>query len=100
MSFLRLICLFSVYSVVAANQVPFSGSSRGNLNGAKLITPELSEKIEGWMEELGVNGLTVGVVHLDADNEYGAWGVKTEDGEPATPEVRTKSFTLLEAHSH
>lgn len=40
------------------------------------------------MKEGGVPGLALGVVHATGESEYGAWGIRSEEGEEMTTDVR------------
>lgn len=55
------------------------------------FTPDISALAQGLVDQGLVPGISVGVVRLNPDGtlntEYGAWGNRTEDGHPASPEV-------------
>lgn len=71
-------------------QVPLSGSSNAPVvpRAQKAITPEFSKYVENLMKEGGVPGLALGVVHANGESEYGAWGIRSEEGEGMTTDVR------------
>lgn len=60
----------------------------------RAITPELSEYVEGLLKDAGVPGLALGVVHANGESEYGAWGIRSEEGEEMTTDVCFPAFHL------
>ncbi|KAH8093156.1 beta-lactamase/transpeptidase-like protein [Cristinia sonorae] len=50
------------------------------------ITPELSRYVEGMMEKFAVPGLSLGIIHSRDQiiEEYGHWGIRSEDGDEVT----------------
>lgn len=85
-------------------QVPLSSSPNDGevRNIPKAITPEFSKFVEHLLKEGGVPGLALGVVHATGETEYGAWGVRSEEGEMMSTDVRylKTSFDLAwEAYS-
>lgn len=75
--------------VVAQSQIPLV-----NANSRKAITPELSNFIEGLVKDATVPGLALGVVHADGESEYGAWGIRTEEGDDMTTDVRPLNSSI------
>lgn len=64
-------------------------ASRLEASQSRLLTPEVSKYISDLQKISNITGLTVGVVSLhDNITEFGAWGVRTEDGDPMTADVR------------
>ena len=57
----------------------------------KAITHELSHHIQHLLDSTRTPGLTLGVVHPTGTTEIGAWGVRSEDGEVTTEDVREMS---------
>ncbi|KAI0742294.1 beta-lactamase/transpeptidase-like protein [Daedaleopsis nitida] len=54
------------------------------------ITPEISELAQGLVNQGAVPGMTVAFVRIDngtITTEIGAWGNRTEEGDPASPET-------------
>lgn len=54
---------------------------------SKIINDELSAYVERMTEMCEVKGTTIAVVRPDGEVEFGAWGIRTEDGDKMTPEV-------------
>lgn len=71
-------------------QVPLSSLPNDGViqDTPKAITPEFSKYVENLMKEGGVPGLALGVVHATGETEYGAWGVRSEEGEMMSTDVR------------
>lgn len=53
----------------------------------KVITPDFSKFIMGFIDEKRIPGLTLGIIRSDGEVEQGAWGVKSEEGERMTVDV-------------
>ncbi|OCH90097.1 beta-lactamase/transpeptidase-like protein [Obba rivulosa] len=57
----------------------------------RAITPELWKYVESLRTKAGVPGMAFGVVKLREsdvpETEFGAWGLKTEDGDSITPDT-------------
>ena len=90
----------SASAVILAFSSSFATPSLLKLGDAELtsrstsaITPEVSALAQSLLAEpFLVPGVSVGVVRLAGGSvitEYGAWGNRTEEGDPADPEVRT-----------
>jgi len=54
---------------------------------AKVINQEFSSFVEQLLEQWGVKGLSLAVVRPGVEDEYGAWGVRSLEGEKVKPEV-------------
>jgi hypothetical protein len=61
-------------------------SDRGS--AGKVINEELSSYVQNQMDAGNVTGLSVGIVLPNGEVEFGAWGNRTEAGDPVRPEVR------------
>ena len=76
-----LSCIFLFYFLqVRAEQVHFSESHN-------VLDSKFSGYVHHLMDIWGVKGISMAVVKPDHEVEFGAWGIRTEDGEPMTPEV-------------
>src|ERR1700722_11706661 len=53
-----------------------------------VITPEVSAQIGGILKKYNVPGMSLAFLRKDGAPEVGAWGVRTEDGDKMTPDVR------------
>jgi hypothetical protein len=62
---------------------PFSLSG----NHQEIITPKLSDFIQDVLTAANVPGISIGIVGPDGHTEFGAWGIKTDEGENLTPDV-------------
>lgn len=83
--------LATLYTVVAPNVslVLSSGlTSTGNII-VKTLTPSLVEYIENQVDTKQLQGVAVAVVHSNDSIEYGAWGLRTEDGDEMTTDVNS-----------
>ena len=81
--------VLAIFSAGLAPQAPFAVKHK------QIITPQLSHFVEKLRAEANIPGLTLGLVHADGQAEYGAWGIKDEDGTEMTPEVRRKDICDL-----
>lgn len=72
---------------IAGTQTHFPEPTKSWFKTNKSITPEILAYGQALVDQYGVRGLSVGVVHLhqgSVDVEYGSWGVRTEEGDPVT----------------
>lgn len=71
------------------NQIPlFPNALRSTEKDVdKVLNHEFSDYVERMTEKWEVKGTTIAVVRPDGEVEFGAYGIKTEDGEKITPEV-------------
>ncbi|KAJ7162602.1 beta-lactamase/transpeptidase-like protein [Mycena crocata] len=68
------------------SQIPFDESMYMSHNyPSRVITDELSSYIQNQLQINNVTGLSLGVVLPNGKMEFGAWGNRTEDGDPVTP---------------
>jgi hypothetical protein len=70
------------------SQVWFSADHIG-ANIGQVITPELSNSIQGTLDVWNITGLSVAVIPRSGEPEYHSWGNRTEDGEETTEHVWT-----------
>ncbi|KAF7793989.1 hypothetical protein EIP86_005115 [Pleurotus ostreatoroseus] len=75
-----------------------TGHSQAPFNLPRNHKPGLTPKIKAYVEAIRQNneiqGISIGVVHmnniytgLEINTEYGSWGIRTEDGDPTTPDT-------------
>lgn len=95
-SFLTTLCFYSALVGQHLPQILFQATSQ-DTKAPKIITPELSNYVEQTLKTYDVPGMSLAVVRKDGTVELGAWGHKTENGDPATPDVslHMSSKTLL-----
>lgn len=78
-------------SLVAASwcaQVPLGvDNHNAGTHSGQVINKDFEEFVEKTRVDGSIPGLSIGIVRPDGQVEYGAWGEKTEDGEPMTPET-------------
>jgi hypothetical protein len=85
---LMLLCLALLYSVVlTASSHTIPSVIPRAVNDGKIITPEFSDFVQNVMQRLDVPGLSLAISRHGGTPEVGAWGHKTEDGDPVTPDV-------------
>ncbi|KAJ3550437.1 hypothetical protein NM688_g5077 [Phlebia brevispora] len=87
-SLLALACLGCAFSAYAAPPDGTASQFHAALDQPGLrpaITPEFSTFVNMLRKQYSVHGVSVGVVHRDGHTEYGSWGIRTEDGDPTTP---------------
>ncbi len=100
--FLSSLAVCTTFLSTSRNQIPFfTGHSesvateRDDIH--KVIDHELSSYVKRMTEKWEVQGATIAVVRPDGEVEFGAWGIKTEDGDQMTPEVCSKFPEFLSA---
>ena len=62
--------------------------SRAGLNAKKILTPPVKAWIQDVQSSLDVPGISVAVVQNTDDPEFGTWGIRSEDGDAMTSDVR------------
>lgn len=67
----------------------------GVFGGNKILTPSLEEYIRAVKRAMNIPGLSVAVVHAEDETEFGAWGIRSEDGDPMTSDVRLLHHSRL-----
>ena len=62
---------------------------RSNVSGtsATILTPDFIETVQEIVDAGGVQGLTVAIVNKTGPAEFGAWGIKSENGTNMTTDV-------------
>ncbi|KAL5529636.1 hypothetical protein ACEPAG_5621 [Sanghuangporus baumii] len=66
---------------VEGEQIPFTSKT------SKVLNSKFSGYVDHLMDLWTVKGISMAIVRPDGNVEFGAWGNKTEDGEPMTPET-------------
>lgn len=78
-------------TLCSASQVPLA-LPNGSVASGRAITPEADAFARALLERHGVPGMSAGVVYLKdggaVETEFGTWGIRTEDGDAVSPEVR------------
>jgi hypothetical protein len=82
----------ALYSTVDVT-IPVKGP-QSVLNGTpgSILTPDVVQLVEKIVEADGIPGLTLAIVHKTRPAEFGAWGIKSENGTKMTTDV---SYTQL-----
>ncbi len=62
---------------------------RSNVNGtsATILTPDVVQAVQQIVDSEGVQGLTLAIVNKTGPAEFGAWGIKSENGTNMTTDV-------------
>ena len=63
----------------------------------RAITPEIKEFAQDLVHNGSVPGMTIGVVHSNGVVEFEAFGIKTEDGDNMTADVRSLYSSISHA---
>jgi len=81
---LSVVVLHGVLDVTAGKE------RRSTLNGtsATILTPDFIETVQEIVDAGGVQGLTLAIVNKTGPAEFGAWGIKSENGTNMTTDVR------------
>ena len=98
-----LATLLAIFPLSPSAASPHS-AARNNVElttgSASAITPEISALAESLIADYNVPGISVGVVRLNGSSvttEFGAWGNRTEDGDPADSQVYFQAAFLFTA---
>lgn len=95
---LQVIAFASLSSAAVLVPVRSTPTNHGSIiseRSSQAITPQVSTLAQSLVDQGLVPGLTVGVVQLNGGvvlTEYGLWGNRTEDGDPAQSDVRRRSL--------
>jgi CubicO group peptidase (beta-lactamase class C family) len=54
----------------------------------RAITPEISQFVDKLMKEGAIPGLSIGVVYANNTVDLQSWGIKTEDGDKLSIDVK------------
>jgi hypothetical protein len=88
---MRLLCfLLSVVALHSAVEATAGSERRSTVNGTSptVLTPGFVEYVQGIVDSEGIQGLTLAVVSKTGPAEFGAWGIKSENGTKMTTDVR------------
>jgi hypothetical protein len=89
---MRLLCLlFSVVVALhSAVEATAGNERRSTVNGtsATILTPDFVESVQKIVDSEGIPGLTLAIVNKAGPAEFGAWGIKSENGTKMTTDVR------------
>lgn len=91
-TFTIALCFYRTTSGQYTNQILLE-TSYGGIR--QVLTPEFSDYIDRVLNQNSVPGISLGVVRKDGTFELGAWGSKTDDGEPVTPDVRCFLLAII-----
>jgi hypothetical protein len=83
-----LLSVFPVlYSTVGATiQVKRRQSALNGTSGS-ILTPDVVQFVQNIVEADEIPGLTLAIVHKTRPAEFGAWGIKSENGTNMTTDV-------------
>ncbi len=89
---MRLLCLLLSVVVVLHSAVEATAGKerRSTVNGTSvtIITPDFVKSVQEIVDSGGVPGLTLAIVSKTGPAEFGAWGIKSENGTKMTTDVR------------
>ena len=80
-----VVALHSAAEATAGNQ------RRSTVSGtsATILTPDFVEAVQEIVNSEGIPGLTLAIVNKTGPAEFGAWGIKSENGSKMTTDVRS-----------
>jgi hypothetical protein len=83
----RLSIVVALYSTVEATA---GKEPRSIINGtsATILTPDFVDSVQKIVDSEGIPGLTLAIVNKTGPAEFGAWGIKSENGTKMTTDVR------------
>jgi hypothetical protein len=89
---MRLLCFLlpGVIALHSAIEVTAGKERRSTVNGtsATILTPDFVESVQEIVDSGGIPGLTLAIVNKNGPAEFGAWGIKSENGTKMTTDVR------------
>lgn len=89
---MRLLCLLLSVIVVLHSVVEATTGEdrRSTVNGTSvtILTPDFVESVQKIVDSEGIPGLTLAIVSKTGPAEFGAWGIKFENGTKMTTDVR------------
>jgi len=97
---MRLLCFLLSAVVVLHSAVEATAGKerhgRSTVNGTSvtILTPDFVKSVQEIVDSEGIPGLTLAIVSKTGPAEFGAWGIKSENGTKMTTDVRR---TFLES---
>jgi hypothetical protein len=89
---MRLLCflLSVVVALYSAVEATAGKERRSAVDGtsATILTPDFVESVQEIVDAEGIPGLTLAIVNKTGPVEFGAWGIKSENGTKMTTDVR------------
>ena len=90
---MRLLCflLSVVVALHSAAEATAGNQRRSTVSGtsATILTPDFVESVQEIVDSEGIPGLTLAIVNKTGPAEFGAWGIKSENGSKMTTDVRS-----------
>lgn len=77
----------ALYSTVDATIQVKGRQSVTNGTSGSILTPDVVQFVQDIVEADGIPGLTLAIVHKTSPPEFGAWGIKSENGTNMTTDV-------------
>ena len=78
----------ALYSTVDATiSIKGRQSAPNGPSGSTILTPDVVQLVQNIVEADGIPGLTLAIVHKTSPAEFGAWGIKSENGTNMTTDV-------------
>jgi hypothetical protein len=86
LGFLLSIFLALYNTVDATIQIKGRQSVLNGTSGS-ILTPDVVQLVQNIVDADGIPGLTLAIVHKTRPAEFGAWGIKSENGTKMTTDV-------------
>ena len=77
----------ALYNTVDAAILLKGRQSATNGTSSSVLTPDVIQSVQNIVEADGIPGLTLAIVHKTGPAEFGAWGIKYENGTNMTTDV-------------
>jgi CubicO group peptidase (beta-lactamase class C family) len=85
---MRLGFLLPIFPALYSTTISLKGrQSAPNGTSGSILTPDVIKFVQNIVEADGIPGLTLAVVHKNSPAEFGAWGIKSENGTNMTTDV-------------
>jgi hypothetical protein len=77
----------ALYSTVDATVSIKGRQSAPNGTSGSILIPDVVQLVQNIVEADGIPGLTLAIVHRTSPAEFGAWGIRSENGANMTTDV-------------
>ena len=82
---MKLLCFLSVVIALHGAAEATAGNER---RSTTLLTPDIADIVQKTVDSGGIPGLTLAFISKTGQAEFGAWGIKSENGSKMTTDVR------------
>ena len=80
--------LYFLLSVVVALHSAAEATTGNERRSTTLLTPDITDFVQNTVDSGRIPGLTLAFISKTGQAEFGAWGIKSENGSKMTTDVR------------